>query len=59
MEERQQCVLMNPVAEHLSGYTLAETHGRPPHEVVHHTRPDSRPYPLIECPIDQAFPEEN
>ncbi|MGP4717760.1 histidine kinase dimerization/phospho-acceptor domain-containing protein, partial [Psychrobacter sp. T6-6] len=27
------------------------------HDVVHHTRPDGSPYPLCECPIDQAFPE--
>ncbi len=24
-----------------------------------HTRPDGSPYPLCECPIDQAFPENN
>jgi signal transduction histidine kinase len=24
---------------------------------VHHTRPDGTPYPLEECPIDQAFPQ--
>ncbi len=59
MDERQQCVFMNPAAEHLTGYTLAETLGRPLHNLVHHTRPDGRPYPLSECPIDQAFPEQN
>jgi len=59
MDERQQCVYMNAAAEGLTGYTLAETQGRPLHDVIHHTRPDGRPYPLSECPIDQAFPEDN
>jgi PAS domain S-box-containing protein len=59
MDDRQQCVYMNKAAEDLTGYTLAETQGRPLHDVVHHTRPDGTPYPLCECPIDQALPENN
>jgi len=57
MDEKQQCVYMNAAAEKLTGYTLDETVGRPLHDVVHHTHPDGRPYPLEECPIDRAFPE--
>jgi len=59
MDERQHCVFMNPAAERLTGYTLAEVLGQPLHEFVHHTRPDGSPYPLSECPIDQAFPQNN
>lgn len=59
MDEHQQCVYMNPAAEALTGYTLSETKGRTLHDVIHHTRPDGRPYPLCECPIDQAFPTNN
>ncbi len=59
MDNRQQCAYMNKAAEELTGYTLAETQGRPLHDVIHHTRPDGSPYPLCECPIDQAFPENN
>ncbi|WP_179228330.1 hybrid sensor histidine kinase/response regulator [Leptolyngbya ohadii] len=59
MDERQECVYMNPAAEALTGYRLSETKGRALHDVVHHTRPDGRPYPLCECPIDQAFPKNN
>jgi PAS domain S-box-containing protein len=59
MDERQHCVYMNAAAEQLTGYTLSEAQGRALHDVIHHTRPDGRPYPLCECPIDQAFPQNN
>jgi PAS domain S-box-containing protein len=59
MDEHQRCVFMNPAAEQMTGYTLAEVKGRILHDVIHHTRPDGRPYPLAECPIDRAFPENN
>lgn len=59
MDDRQQCVYMNPAAERLTGYRLEETKGRPLHDVIHHTYPDGRPFPLHECTIDRAFPEEN
>jgi PAS domain S-box-containing protein len=59
MDDRQECVYMNPAAERLTGYKLEETQGRPLHDVIHHTYPDGRPFPLHECAIDRAFPEEN
>jgi PAS domain S-box-containing protein len=59
MNDRQHCVFMNPAAVQLTGYTLEETQGRPLHDVVHHTRPDGRPFPLSECAIDRAFPEND
>ena len=59
MDARQQCVFMTSAAEVLTGYTFEETQGRPLHDVIHHTHPDGRHYPLEECPIDRAFPEEN
>jgi PAS domain S-box-containing protein len=57
MDERQQCTYMNPAAEQLTGFALGELRGKPLHDYVHHTRPDGSPYPLAECPIDQAFPQ--
>lgn len=57
MDDRQHCVYMNGAAEQLTGYALAEVQGRPLHEFVHHTRPDGTPYPLADCPIDRAAPQ--
>ena len=59
MDELQHCVYMNPAAEQLTGYTLDELQGQALHDIIHHTRPDGSPYPLCECPIDQAFPQNN
>lgn len=59
MDDRQECVYMNPAAEKLTGYRFQETKGRPLHDVIHHTYPDGRPFPLHECAIDRAFPEGN
>lgn len=59
MDERQHCSYMNPAAERLTGYMFEEVTGRPLHDVIHHTHPDGRPFPLNECEIDRAFPEGN
>jgi len=59
MDEHQQCVFMNPAAEKLTGFSLDEVRGKALHDLIHHTRPDGSPYPLSECPIDQALPENN
>ena len=59
VDERQQCVFMNPAAEEMTGFRLAEVQGRALHDLIHHTRPDGSHYPLAECPIDRAFPQNN
>ncbi|HYN89439.1 MAG TPA: PAS domain S-box protein, partial [Ardenticatenaceae bacterium] len=42
---------VNPAAARLLGWEPAELLGRPAHAVLHHTRPDGKPYPHEECPI--------
>lgn len=59
MDDRQQCVFMNHAAEKLTGYNFDETRGRPLHDVIHHSYPDGRHFPISECAIDRALPEEN
>lgn len=61
MDDRQHCIYMNRAAELLTGYTLDEVLARdcPLHDIVHHTYPDGRPFPLHECAIDRAFPQNN
>ena len=58
MDTRQHCVYMNKAAEEMTGYTLSETTGRPLHDVIHHTHPDGRPFPIEDCAIDRALPRE-
>jgi PAS domain S-box-containing protein len=57
MDERQRCTYMNRAAEELTGFRLDELQGKELHYYIHHTRPDGSHYPLEECPIDQAFPQ--
>lgn len=57
MNEHQRCVFMNKAAERLTGFAFHETEGRILHDVIHHSRPDGSPFPLAECAIDRAFPE--
>lgn len=55
MDDKQQCTFMNHAAEEITGYTFDEVQGKPLHEYVHFKRPDGRPYPIGECPIDRAL----
>ncbi|WP_426162822.1 PAS domain S-box protein [Sandarakinorhabdus sp. DWP1-3-1] len=59
MDDRQRCIFMNAAAEEMTGFSFAETQGRVLHDVIHHTHPDGRPFPLADCAIDRAFPENN
>jgi PAS domain S-box-containing protein len=54
-DRHQHCTVMNPAAEQMTGFTLAELRDRPLHSVLHHTRPDGTPYPIADCPIDSAL----
>jgi PAS domain S-box-containing protein len=60
MNDRHECTFMNASAEAMTGFTFDEVRraGRPLHDVIHYLRPDGRPYPMAECPIDRALPEQ-
>jgi PAS domain S-box-containing protein len=46
------CMLANPTCARLLGYASPEQlNGRNMHDLIHHHRPDGRPYPEEECPI--------
>ena len=45
------CIFINLATAKLLGYSEQECLGRNMHELIHHTRPDGRPYPAQECPI--------
>lgn len=59
MDERHHCAFMNASAEQMTGFSLAETQGKTLHEVIHHTHPDGSHFPIEECAIDRALPENN
>ncbi len=46
---------VNPAAARMLGWLPEELHGKPQHAVIHHTRPDGKPYPKEECPIYATF----
>lgn len=55
MDDRGHPTFMNPAAMEVTGYrSLEEIANRPLHEAIHWKRPDGSPYPMAECPIDNA-----
>ncbi|WP_299758926.1 PAS domain S-box protein [uncultured Pontibacter sp.] len=59
MDEKGFCTFMNPAAVAMIGFTLEEVRGKPLHDLIHHTHPDGTHYPMSECPIDRALPQDN
>jgi PAS domain S-box-containing protein len=59
MDARGHCTFMNPAAEEMIGFTLDEVRDMPLHDAIHHLHPDGTPFPMAECPIDRALPENN
>jgi two-component system sensor histidine kinase/response regulator len=50
------CTFCNPAFLRLMGYeSREEVLGKNVHDLLHHTRPDGRPYPAAECPLGQAL----
>jgi PAS domain S-box-containing protein len=59
MNDAGRCTFMNPAAEAMLGYTLDEIKDMPLHDAIHHKHPDGSHYPIEECPIDRALPQDN
>ncbi len=57
MNAQGYCTFMNPAGEKMFGWTFEEISSKPLHEMIHHHHPDGRSYPMDECPIDRALPE--
>jgi PAS domain S-box-containing protein len=46
---------INPAAEHMIGWKAHEIMGKKMHDILHHTRPNGKPYPSDQCPIYAAL----
>lgn len=57
MNAKGYCTFMNPAAEKMFGYSFEEISTKPLHYLIHHHRPDGSFYPMEECPLDRALPE--
>ncbi|HEV7347576.1 PAS domain S-box protein [Telluribacter sp.] len=57
MDKTGHCTFMNAAGEKLFGYSQVEIREKPLHYLIHHHRPDGSFYPMQECPIDRALPE--
>lgn len=57
MDKNGYCTFLNSSAEKLTGYSFEEIREKPLHYMIHHSHPDGRFYPIEECPIDRALPE--
>lgn len=46
---------VNPAAASMLGYQAEELIGKPMHAMIHHSRPDGKPYPRCECPMTSTI----
>lgn len=52
------CTFVNPACVHMLGYEREDQLvGQKIHQLIHHTYPDGRPYPIEECAIRQTTQE--
>lgn len=57
VDEAFKTTFINPAAERLLGWEAKDLLGRGVHDLVHHTHPDGRSYPVEECPVYNAVRE--
>lgn len=53
-DDEGRLVYMNAAAETILGWRFEELEGRVVHPITHGRRPDGSPFPVEECPIQQA-----
>lgn len=57
MDMQGYCSFMNPAAEKLTGFSFEEIRQKPLHYLIHHSHSDGTFFPLEECPIARALPD--
>lgn len=57
MDQNGYCTFMNSAANQLTGYNFEEISQKPLHYMIHHSHPDGSFFPMEECPLDRALPE--
>jgi PAS domain S-box-containing protein len=50
-----KCTFVNPAALQLLGFRIEELIGQHSHSMFHHTKPDGKPYPQEDCPVQSAY----
>ena len=50
-------ILVNRAAARMLGYEPSDLIGKVPHDTMHHSHPDGRPYPREDCPLSIAAAE--
>ena len=55
VDSRGDPIFINPAAEAMFGYTLAEIAHAPIHDAVHHHHPDGRLFPIEDCAVETAL----
>jgi PAS domain S-box-containing protein len=57
LDDRGYCTYANKAWLRMTGYDAEEIRAAPLHALVHHHHPDGRPYPIDDCPINRALPD--
>ncbi|MDB5019827.1 MAG: histidine kinase, partial [Pedobacter sp.] len=59
MNEKGYCTFINPAAEAMFGYSMEEIGSKPLHYLIHHHYPDGQAYPMEDCALDRALPQNS
>lgn len=55
LDTQGKTIFVNPAAARMLGYKPEDLIGQKHHELVHHSRPDGKPYPADQCLIQAAY----